>query len=298
MWTIFRIKEVVCFGEGAGANILARFAISHQERVLGVCLIHCTGTTAGFIESVKDKLINWRLDHIGMNPSAEAYLVIHRFGLANKNTDQDMLKSAIENYQEVLRQRTNPKNLKKFVDAFLKRTSLADPIKKLKCPVLMVTGSKSMFNMTTRNLHQILVKSSKDKDKVEFIEVAGVANVLEEKPQKLAECFQYFLQGLGLGMCSYLYGDVTYIKDVIIIIIIIIQYAHIHQQKDALKLSINNVSSVPMHHVTRLPRMRSLSMEEYDKPLRQRSISGGGQESPLSGSPSNSDPPIPQSVTN
>ena len=45
----------------------------------------------------------------------------------------------------------------------------------------MVTGSKSMFNMTTRNLHQILVKSSKDKDKVEFIEVAGVANVLEEK---------------------------------------------------------------------------------------------------------------------
>jgi len=27
-WTIFRIKEVVCFGEGAGANILARFAAS------------------------------------------------------------------------------------------------------------------------------------------------------------------------------------------------------------------------------------------------------------------------------
>jgi len=24
----FRIKEVVCFGEGAGANILARFAVS------------------------------------------------------------------------------------------------------------------------------------------------------------------------------------------------------------------------------------------------------------------------------
>ena len=45
----------------------------------------------------------------------------------------------------------------------------------------MVTGSKSVFNATTRSLHQILVKSSKDKDKVEFIEVAGVANVLEEK---------------------------------------------------------------------------------------------------------------------
>jgi len=24
----FRVKEVICFGEGAGANILARFAVS------------------------------------------------------------------------------------------------------------------------------------------------------------------------------------------------------------------------------------------------------------------------------
>jgi len=25
-------------------------------------------------------VINWKLDQIGMNPSAEAYLVLHRFG--------------------------------------------------------------------------------------------------------------------------------------------------------------------------------------------------------------------------
>jgi len=26
----FRIKEIVCFGEGAGANIMARFAVSNE----------------------------------------------------------------------------------------------------------------------------------------------------------------------------------------------------------------------------------------------------------------------------
>ena len=30
--------------------------IAHPERMLGVCLMHCTGTTAGFLESLKDKV--------------------------------------------------------------------------------------------------------------------------------------------------------------------------------------------------------------------------------------------------
>ena len=30
--------------------------IAHVDRVMGVCLIHCIGTTTGFMESVKDKV--------------------------------------------------------------------------------------------------------------------------------------------------------------------------------------------------------------------------------------------------
>jgi len=47
--------------------------------------------------------------------------------------------------------------------------------------VLLITGQKSIFNATTRSLHQAILKHCPDKGKVEFIEVAGVANVLEEK---------------------------------------------------------------------------------------------------------------------
>jgi len=256
-----KLKEVVCFGEGAGANILARFAIAHIHRVMGVCLLHATGTAAGFMESIKDKVQNWKLDQVGMNPKAEAYLVLHRYG-TNKDTvefeeavasefsnaeDKEQVRSAIENYQSNLRTHTNAKNLKRFVEAFLKRTNYYDLLKKIKCPVLLVTGQKSVFRGTTASLHHHLLKVTDDKGSVEFIEIKDVANVLEEKPEKLVESFQYFLQGLGL------------------------------------------VSSVPMHHINKAGlRNRSMSMEEYDLPnkLRTRSISGGsGEQSPIQESP-------------
>lgn len=50
-----------------------------------------------------------------------------------------------------------------------------------RCPVLLVTGQLSVFNDTTRGLHQAILKTCEDKTKVEFIEVANVGNVLEEQ---------------------------------------------------------------------------------------------------------------------
>jgi protein NDRG1 len=53
-----------------------------------------------------------------------------------------------------------------------------------RCPVLLISGQRSLFNGTTRALHQSILRSCKDKTKVEFIEIAGVANVLQEKVSK------------------------------------------------------------------------------------------------------------------
>ena len=50
-----------------------------------------------------------------------------------------------------------------------------------RCPVLMITGQKSVFNKTTKGLHEALIRTCEDKAKVEFIEMAGVANILEAK---------------------------------------------------------------------------------------------------------------------
>jgi pimeloyl-ACP methyl ester carboxylesterase len=228
-----KVKQVVCFGEGAGANILARFAMAHITRVLGICMLHSTGTAARIYESIQEKSIRWNLDDTSANQTAENYLIMHRFGSKlTKTSTKEESRALIESFQEVLRNKTNMRNLKKFVESYLKRTAIADNIKTLKCPVLLMTGQQSLFYDTTKALHQAIMKTCEDKSKVDFIEVAGVANVVEEKPDKLAECFQYFLQGLGL------------------------------------------VSSVPMANVLSTVRNRRLSMEDYDKPSRERKMSG------------------------
>jgi len=191
------VKQVVGVGEGAGANIIARFAMAQPDRVLGCVLIHCTGTTAGVMESLKDKVMNWKLEQIGMNPSTEAYLCLHRFGSFEKAENKEQLHHVIEQFQQSLRSKINPRNLKRFVQTFMKRSNIADHVSKLKCRVLMVTGSKASFNHTVHTLFGKM-RDRPSKGDSEILEVDGVANVLEEKPERFAESMLYFLQGMGL----------------------------------------------------------------------------------------------------
>ncbi|GAB1604018.1 uncharacterized protein ZK1073.1-like [Argonauta hians] len=192
------VKQVVAIGEGAGANILARLAINQPSRVHALCLIHCTGSTAGFMEAFKDKAMNWKLQHIGMNPTAESYLVLHRFGSFEKAENKEQLEFAIKTFTESLRSKINAKNLKKFVEAYMNRTSIADTIGKVSCPCLLVTGSKASFNHTVHTLYQVMVNKVSNRKTLELLEVDGVANVLTEKPEEFAESFLYMIQGLGM----------------------------------------------------------------------------------------------------
>lgn len=50
------VKYVVLLGDGAGANVLARFGLKHSSRVLGMILINCTGSSASVMESFKNKV--------------------------------------------------------------------------------------------------------------------------------------------------------------------------------------------------------------------------------------------------
>ena len=46
----FGLKSFIGFGNGAGANVLSRYALKHPERVEGLILVNCVSTTAGWIE--------------------------------------------------------------------------------------------------------------------------------------------------------------------------------------------------------------------------------------------------------
>ncbi|KAA3675541.1 uncharacterized protein DEA37_0002449 [Paragonimus westermani] len=225
----FKIKQVVLFGEGAGANILARFAIMYDDLVLGAILIHCTGAPASFAEAIKDKLINWKLNMSGMNAATESFLILHRFGPIMETESEIELKNAVENFRQNLRHSINPKNLNKFITSYMQRKNLSDSLSELKCPVLFITGSLSSQRRACRQLYEDLTKAQKNNtdrnsNTCEFIVVDGVANVIAERPDKLISSMQFFLQGLGL-------------------------MSNLKLQKNPLQLN------------------RRMSMEDYDRPL-------------------------------
>ncbi|UJR27674.1 hypothetical protein I4U23_008953 [Adineta vaga] len=209
------IPQVVIFGEGAGANIACRFAIEYPSRVHGLVLVHPTGTTAGFMEMMKDKLNNWKLIHKGMNPDAEAYLIWHRFGrdaakksmFANYSKDvkgygdSQLLEANIREFSEKLYQKRTAKNLALFMDAFLNRTNLVDKLDKLTVDCLVAVGKKSSVIGTTEKFYERLRESRNNPQKMvnsPLLVADDVGDVLGEAPDVLAKSMQFFLQGIGL----------------------------------------------------------------------------------------------------
>jgi len=190
-----KIPYVIGMGEGAGANVLLRFGMDHPQRCLGLILIHCTSTSAGVMEHFRDKLINWKLSHMGMNPTAEQYLVFHKFGrsLEEQLEHAENKENVVLEFQQKLRSTINPRNLRRYVESFLNRTDLSDILAtRLKTDVMMVTGTLASHLHTVHTMASHL-----NKTKSTLIQIEGVGDVLNEAPDKFATHLVLYVQGLG-----------------------------------------------------------------------------------------------------
>lgn len=111
----FEISRVVCFGEGAGANICAQFALAHPKRCLGIALIHPVNlTNSSLVDTVKEKINIRRVsraDSSELSSSEEKYLLFHKFGVKSG------FGPLSDQYTAILNQR-NQKNLSLFMEAF------------------------------------------------------------------------------------------------------------------------------------------------------------------------------------
>jgi len=76
----FGLKSVIGFGVGAGANILARFAHAHPDKVGALCLINCVSTQSGWIEWGYQSFNARFLRTKGMTQGVIDYLMWHHFG--------------------------------------------------------------------------------------------------------------------------------------------------------------------------------------------------------------------------
>lgn len=185
------VKHVIGLGEGAGANILARFGMGAPDKCMGLVLIHCTASTAGVMEHFKDKFISWKLTS-GVPSSAEQYLIIHKFG--NQLDTAENKERLIKEYQDRLQSKINPKNLRKYVEAFLKRSDFSSKLEsKLGVETLLVTGSKASHVNAVHSMHQACNKS-----KASLLKIDDVGDVLTETPDKFAQSLLLFCKGLGV----------------------------------------------------------------------------------------------------
>lgn len=84
-------------------------------------------------------MINFKLLG-GMNPSAENYLIMHRFGDFTHAENMDQVKAVVDAFHEQLNKTMNAKNIRGYIDAFVHRTSIAEKMGALSVPVLLITG--------------------------------------------------------------------------------------------------------------------------------------------------------------
>jgi len=113
---LLRINQVVLLGEGAGANILLRFALFHSKRVYGLIAVNCAADTNS------------------------SHLMETIMGKFKRRGDSSLNRSNVDMY----------------ADSFKRRTELISSLQKLKVDVLLLVGMKSNCISETDNIHREL----------------------------------------------------------------------------------------------------------------------------------------------
>ncbi|XP_013179463.1 PREDICTED: protein NDRG3 isoform X2 [Papilio xuthus] len=186
----FGIKTFIGFGVGAGANILARFALVHPQKVDALTLINCTSSQAGWIEWAYQKMNSRSLRARGMTQGVLDYLMWHHFGRFAEERNQDL----VQLYRGYFTRHLNPTNLSLLMDAYVRRTDLniSREGHTLRAPVLNITGALSPHVDDTVTFNGRLQPTNST-----WMKISDSGMVLEEQPAKISEAFRLFLQGEG-----------------------------------------------------------------------------------------------------
>jgi len=193
----YNMKRFIGFGSGAGANILSRFALDHPDKVEALVLMNGTSGKSGWKEWGYQKLNSWYLKGGSVSRSVEEYLLWHWFGSKTLDENHDLV-NCYASYVKTI----NPTNLSYFIESYIRRTDLGiyretNPQKKttarmIRCPVMLVAGDHSPHLNDTVDMN-----SKMDPEGCQWMKFECGGMIMEEAPNKLAESFRLFLQGMG-----------------------------------------------------------------------------------------------------
>lgn len=180
----FGLKSVIGFGVGAGANILARFAHGHPDKVGALCLINCVSTQSGWIEWGYQSFNARFLRTKGMTQGVIDYLMWHHFGRNPEERNHDL----VQMYKQHFERGVNPTNLAMLINSYIHRNDLhlartppgtpgtETAATTLKMPVINITGSLSPHVDDTVTFNGRLDPTNSSWMKVLHIEIESLVN--------------------------------------------------------------------------------------------------------------------------
>lgn len=199
--TRYGLKNLICIGVGAGANVFLRLALKAPSLVECLVLINGSCNAASWTEWGYEKFACYHLKSQGMTVFCQDYLTWHYFGRLDENVNLDHV-NIIKDQLKYIR---SPRNLGLFIESYSKRSAI--PLTRpqlgqeqeqttLKCGTLIITGSNSPAREDTIVLNSVL-----DPSKTSWIKVSDASSlVLDEKPTAVTNALVLFLQGHGFAL--------------------------------------------------------------------------------------------------
>ncbi|XP_053558519.1 protein NDRG4 isoform X2 [Bombina bombina] len=185
----FGFQSVIGIGVGAGAYVLAKFALIFQELVEGLVLINIDPNGKGWIDWAASKLS-------GLTSSLPDTVLSHLF------SQEELLNNTelVQNYRQQISSCVNQNNLQLFWNMYNSRRDLemnrpgtVPNAKTLRAPVMLVVGDNSPAEDSV-----VECNSKLDPTNTTFLKMADSGGLPQvTQPGKLTEAFKYFLQGMG-----------------------------------------------------------------------------------------------------